>query len=187
MEKLLLALLLLFASCTGKAPEKDPYDEFSDSTINSEVIKEEPDTVPPFTISKKKSGGYNIWSIKENHRKVSEIPCEYELSPSGLFDRPASANLTREDPVYYKNATWSAACRALKNLVPNPEAKIIFNFAKLDRQINSDKECLYIGQCEIKNEKGKYVPAEINMIVRWGVPEDFREPAGWYCVGCITF
>lgn len=187
MEKLLLALLLLFVSCTGKQQEKDPYDEFSDSTLNSEVINAEPDTVPPFTITKSKSGGNNIWSIKENRRKVSEIPCEYQLSPTGLFDRPASANLGKGDPVYYKNATWSAACRALKNLVPDPEAKIIYNFAKLDRQINSDKECLYIGQCEIKNEKGKYVPTEINIIVRWRVPEDCREPAGWYCVGTIIF
>ena len=188
MEKLLFALLILLASCTGKAPEKEESDYFTDSEVITETIEEEPDTVPPFTVSKSKSGGYNLWQISENPRKVSELPYnKYETSPAGLFDRPASTELKSGEPLYYKDATWSAACRALKNLVPNPDAKIIYNFAKLDRQINSNSECLYIGECEIKNKNGKYVPAEINIRVRWAVPNDYREASGWYCVGSIVF
>lgn len=186
MEKLLFALLILLVSCTGKAPEKAESDYFTDTEAITETI-EEPDTLPPFTVSKTKSGGYNVWQISENPRKVSEIPCKYEESPTGLFDRPASTELKSGQPLYYKDATWSAACRALKNLVPKPEAKIIYNFAKLDRQINSNSECLYIGECEIKNRNGKYVPAEINIVVRWAVPNDYREASGWYCVGNIVF
>lgn len=187
MNKLLFALLLLLASCTGKAPEKEEADYFTDSELITENKEEVPDTVPPFTVTKSKSSGYNLWQISENPRKVSDIPCEYELSPTGLFDRPASAELKNTDPLYYKDATWSAVNRALKNLVPNPDAKIIYNFAKLDRQINSDSECLYIGECEIKNKNGKYIPAEINIKVRWAVPNDYREASGWYCVGNIVF
>ena len=187
MEKLLLALLILLASCTGKAPEKEETDYFTDSELIAETKEPEPDTIPPFTVSKTKSNGYNLWQISENPRKVSKLPCKYEVSPTGLFDRPASRQLKNDEAVYYKDATWSAACRALKNLVPNPDAKIIFNFAKLDRQINSSSECLYIGECEIKNKNGKYVPSEINLKVRWAVPNDFREGSGWYCVGNIIF
>lgn len=187
MEKLLFALLILLASCTGKAPEKEESDYFSDSEFITDTIEQEPDTVPPFTVSKSKSGGYNLWQISENPRKVSDIPSKYEVSPSGLFDRPASTQLQNTDPLYYKDATWSAACRALKNLVPNPDAKIIFNFAKINRQINSNSECLYRGECEIKNKNGKYVPAEMNITVRWAVPNDYREASGWYCSGNIVF
>lgn len=187
MEKLLLALLILLASCTGKAPEKEETEYFTDSELIAETKEPEPDTIPPFTVSKTKSNGYNLWQISENPRKISKLACKYEVSPTGLFDRPASRQLKDDEAVYYKDATWSAACRALKNLVPNPDAKIIFNFAKLDRQINSSSECLYIGECEIKNKNGKYVPAEINLTVRWAVPNDFREGSGWYCVGNIVF
>ena len=187
MEKLLFALLILLASCTGKAPEKEESDYFTDSELITETIEVEPDTLPPFTVSKSKSSGYNLWKISENPRKVSGLPCEYEISPAGIFDRPASTKLKRGEPLYYKDATWSAACRALKNLVPDPDAKIIYNFAKLDRQINNDSECLYIGECEIKDKNGKYVPAEINIRVRWAVPNDYREASGWYCVGNIVF
>lgn len=181
----LFLFLVLLASCTGKTTEKVESDYYSDYDSITASVEQEPDTIPPFTIKKSKSGGYNLWQISENPRKVSELPCSYEVSPAGLFDR-TSRKLTNE-AVTYKDATWSAACRALKNLVPNPDAKIIYNFAKMNRQINSDTECLYIGECEIKNKNGKYVPAEINLTVRWAVPEDFREGSGWYCVGNIVF
>lgn len=89
--------------------------------------------------------------------------------------------------VSYKNATWSAAYRALQNLQPIKGSKIIFDYSKFNRQINSDKECLYSGSCMIKNEAGKYVDAEVSMIVHYKIPIDARDPEAWYCTGNIVF
>lgn len=198
MKKLLLPflLLILIGSCTGQKNESTSSDDYDSFELYSEEITEEiteePDTTPPFTISKKKSSGYNVWSIEENPKKVAQLtgPYYYECCPDGLFDKPMSgykAEIMKDAVVSYRDATWGAAKRALSNLIPIKDSKIIFDFSKFNRQVNSDHECLFFGPCQIKNQKGKYVDAEVSMTVKWNVPEDPRRADGWYCSGNIVF
>ncbi len=164
------------------------------STINntSTSKSKNEDTNPPFTISKQKCSGFNAWTIKENKNKVAEITGKYyyEICPKGLFDKPISQAKKRAlegAPVSYKDATWSAAFRALNNLIPQKDSKIIFDFSKFNRQVNNEYECLFFGSCQIKNEKGKYVDAEVSILVKYIFAEDMREPNAWYCIGNIVF
>lgn len=186
MKYLILILGLLLVCCSGN--EKTPESEVVATT--SELVAEpytveEPDTIPPFEISKKKSAGFNLWTITENRNKVADIPFVLESCPAGIFDMPASKKID-DKPVSARDATWSAALRALKNLVPNPDAKIIFDYSKLNRQINNGEQCLFAGPIQIKNENGKYVEAEINLTVThfW---DDYRQPSSWYVTGNIVF
>lgn len=164
----------------------------SDGTNVVEDIEEEVDQTPPFTITKSKSSRYNVWSIEENPKKVAQLtgPYYYETCPTGLYDKPISkskAEILKGSPVSYRDATWSAAYRALCNIIPVKDSKIIIDYSKFNRQINNQNECLFSGPCQIKNTKGKYVEAEVSMIVKWIVPQDFRRADGWYCTGNIVF
>lgn len=186
MKYLILIFGLLLVCCSGN--EKTTESEVVATTaelVAEPYTVEEPDTIPPFEISKKKSAGFNLWTITENRNKVADIPFVLESCPAGIFDTPASKKIQGE-PVSARDATWSAALRALKNLVPNPDAKIIFDYSKLNRQINNGKQCLFAGPIQIKNENGKYVEAEINLTVThfW---DDYRQPSSWYVTGNIVF
>lgn len=187
-----ILLIGLLASCVGDKSGKYTSKDFQESEFCSEKQSEENDTLPPFTVIKKKSDGFNLWEITENKNKVDEITGEYyyEICPAGLFDKPISsvkAEKLRNTPVSYRDATWSAAYRALNNLIPEKDSKIIFDFSKFDRQINTENECLFFGDCQIKDEKGKYVDAIAHITVRYISLEDPREPKSWYCLGSIVF
>lgn len=186
MKQIIFILGLLLVSCSGAVKTASPEESPTITEQHSEAATvEENDTVPPFEVTKGKAGGFNAWTIKENRNKVANIPCKIEFCPDGVFDVPASKKIKGE-PVSARDATWSAALRALKNLVPNPDAKIIFDYSKLNRQINNGKQCLFAGPIQIKNENGKYVEAEINLTVThfW---DDYRQPSSWYVTGNIVF
>lgn len=194
LKKALILFLLIgfFTSCATNNSKNELQDEFQDLEYYSGTTVETNDTLPPFDITKKKSGGFNVWEISENKNKVNEITGKYylETCPKGIFDKPISTikkEQLKNAPITYRDATWSAAYRALNNLIPVKESKIIFDYSKFNRQINKEDECLFFGDCQIKNENGKYVDAVASITVKYIFPEDPREPAGWYCVGNIVF
>lgn len=186
MRYLILFFCLLLVGCSEKT-KNTPTEEIATTTdaFTESVTVEKPDTIPPFEVTKGKAGGFDAWTITENRNKVADIPCVLESCPAGIFDTPTSKKIQGE-PVSARDATWSAALRALKNLVPNPDAKIIFDYSKLNRQINNNKQCLFFGPIQIKNEKGKYIEAEMNFTVThfW---DDYRQPGSWYVTGNIVF
>ena len=195
MKKLLILFFfgLLLVSCSGivKTPSSEDLNVITEGHTESVTIEVQ-DTLPPYEITKKKSGNYNLWTIKENKNKVKELRGEYyyEICPKGIFDKPISNSkkqALKNTPVTYKDATWSAALRALTNLQPQKDSKIIFDYSKFNRQINNEYECLFFGRCEIKNEKGEYVEAEASILVKYIFVEDMRKPYAWYCVGNIVF
>lgn len=186
MKYFILLFGLLLVSCSGNVKTTPPEDVVTTTdNLTETVAVEKSDTLPPFEVTKRMSGGFNVWTITENRNKIADIPYVLESCPAGIFDTPASKK-THGKPVSARNATWSAALRALKNLVPNPDAKIIFDYSKLNRQINNSKQCLFFGPIQIKNEKGRYVEAEISLTVThfWA---DYREPSSWYVTGNIVF
>lgn len=186
MKYLTLLFGLLLVSCSGNVKTTAPENiGAAADNITESITVEKSDTLPPFEVAKRKAGGFDAWTITENKNKIADIPCVLESCPAGIFDTPASKKIQGE-PVSARDATWSAALRALKNLVPNPDAKIIFDYSKLNRQINNGKQCLFAGPIQIKNENGKYVEAEINLTVThfW---DDYRQPSSWYVTGNIVF
>ena len=187
----LLAILVIKPTKKQEA-KNDGYSELVSEESKSEEENEVIDNSPAFEIEKKKSAGYNVWSIKENPKKVSELRGEYyyEICPKGLFDvqmSSAKAQELSDAPVLNRDVTWSAAYRALENLIPVKDSKIIFDFSKFNRQIIDRRSCLFSGSCQIKNEKGKYVDAEVSMKVLEVPVGNYNKPDGWYCVGNIVF
>lgn len=88
-------------------------------------------------------------------------------------------------PVMQKRATWNAALTALKAALPQPNEPIIFDYSKIDRQVNSENECLFTGDFEAKNSAGEYVPLFLNILVTYqdGDPSD---PSNWKAVAQVV-
>ena len=192
LQSVVFLIVGLFSFLTFSCTNTNKTETTTEILEDSITSIAEDDNSEPYTITKKKMGGYDVWEIVENPRKVAQLtePYYFEICPKGLFDKPISgtkAEYLKNAPVTYRDATWSAAYRALRNLIPVKDSKIIFDYSKFNRQINNDKECLFFGSCKIKNENGKYVEAEANITVIYILPEDMRKPEGWYCVGNIVF
>lgn len=191
-------LLFSIISCVADSTKTSNYDT---SIQNSEIVNNEDTNAsdnknkepqPRYKINKSKSGEYDLWSIEELPLIFLE-ECEYIPYPTnGILDKPISktkARLLADSPVIkYKEATWIAANRALKNLIPIPDSKVIFNYSKIDRQINNANQCRFQGDCEIQDPSGKYVEAYFNILVTY--PDTGGSPSNakfWRCSGSIVF
>lgn len=88
-------------------------------------------------------------------------------------------------PVMQKRATWNAALTALKAALPKPDETIIFDYSKINRQVNSETECLFTGDFEAKNSEDKYIPLFLNILVSYqgGDPSD---PSNWKAIATVV-
>lgn len=168
MNKWLLCFfLLLLVNCGGK-PGNEDITEFT----HWEVVR---DTMGDFVSTHVKPIGSTVITEDEDY-------------PKSLFDKPIpeyKRKLFENKPVKEKRAAWNAALTALKQGLPNPEAPIIFNYSKLDRQVNSENQCLFIGEIEAKDSEGNYREFHIRILTtyKYGDPED---PQNWDVEALIT-
>lgn len=176
---------------TSVGNNADTYnlDSIKDTLVHDDRDSANHVEIIPYRIHHGTSGGHNLWTLKEEMINISVVPVKMIKCPVGLFDKPigeTKRRLFRDAPVMERDATWSAANRALGNLIPIPDSDIIFDYSRTNRQINNKGECLFTGYCLIKDKKGEYVDAYFHITVKYTGGYAY-EPEHWVCYAVLAF